>query len=272
MASRELPKEQWQTYCDRISKGLAGQRAHIEVGGLGLGDQVAAKWLPLFGITYDAKDDLLEIAMEGLDHLIHRPREIAVDDGPSGLGSMAIVDPDRRRQIVKLMEPLLLPRPSSPSAGSHMYKHILVAIDESDASALALREAIHLGKDQNAVLRLVHVVDLTPVYLTVETPYPYVEYQKAMEETGEKILARRATTVREAGLEVDSKLVTIKMLGESIYDVIQEQSEQWPADLIVIGTHGRRGFQHARLGSVAEGLMRLATKPALVIRGPTQVA
>ena len=120
------------------------------------------------------------------------------------------------------------------------------------------------------MLRRVHVVDLTPVYLTVETPYPYAEYQKAMEEGGEKILASRATKVREAGIDVDSKLITITMFGESIYDLIQEQSKQWPADLIVIGTHGRRGFQHARLGSVAEGLMRLTTKPVLVIRGPTK--
>lgn len=113
MAIRALPKGEWQTYCDYISKGLAGQRAHIEVAGLALGDQVAAKWLPLFGITYDAKDDLLEIAMEGLDHLIHKPREVAVHDGPSGLKSMEIIDFDRRRQIVKLMEPLLLPSPGS---------------------------------------------------------------------------------------------------------------------------------------------------------------
>jgi nucleotide-binding universal stress UspA family protein len=269
MASRTLPKENWQTYCDGISKELAGQRACIEVTGLALGDQIAAKWLPLFGITYDVKDDLLEIAMEGFDHLINKPREVAVHDGPSGLASMEIVDSDRRLQIVKLMEPLLLPPPgSSLSAGLHMYKHILVAIDESYTSNLALREAINLAKDQNAVLQLVHVVDLTSICLTEETPYPYVECQKVMEEGGKKILARRATTVREAGVEVESKLITIKMFGESIYDVIEEQSEQWPADLIVIGTHGRRGFQHARLGSVAEGLMRLATKPVLVIRGP----
>jgi Family of unknown function (DUF5335) len=71
---------------------MAGHRAHIEVAGLAFGGQVAAKWLPLFGIAYEAKDDLLEIAMERLDHLIHKPREIAVDDGPSGLGSMEIVD------------------------------------------------------------------------------------------------------------------------------------------------------------------------------------
>jgi nucleotide-binding universal stress UspA family protein len=153
-----------------------------------------------------------------------------------------------------------------------MYKHILVAIDESDTSDLALREAISLAKDQKAVLRLVHVVDLTPVYLTVETPYPYVEYQKAMEEAGGKILASRATTAREAGIEVESKLIAIKMFGERIYDMIEDQSKQWPADLIVIGTHGRSGFQHARLGSVAEGLMRLATKPVLLIRGPKQKA
>lgn len=149
-----------------------------------------------------------------------------------------------------------------------MYKHILVAIDESDTSDLALREAIYLAKDQNAVLRLVHVVDLTPVYLTVETPYPYADYQKAMEEGGEKVLASRAKMAREVGIEVESKLTTIKMLGVRIYDVIEEQSKQWPADLIVMGTHGRTGFQHARLGSVAEGLIRLTTKPVLLIRGP----
>jgi hypothetical protein len=55
--------------------------------------------------------------MEGLDHVIHKPREIAVDDGPSGLGSMEIVDSDRRRQIVKLMEPLLLPPAEERSVG-----------------------------------------------------------------------------------------------------------------------------------------------------------
>ena len=114
MASRALPKER-----NGKSIAIASRRdwpaiaLNIEVAGLALGDQVAAKWLPLFGITYDAKDDLLKIAMEGLDHLIHKPREIAVVDGPSGLGSMEIVDSDRRQQIVKLMEPLLRPPPGS---------------------------------------------------------------------------------------------------------------------------------------------------------------
>jgi len=109
MTTRILAKEDWQAYCDRISKSLIAKRAHIEVGGLAFGDQAAAKWLPLLGITYDSKGDLLEIAMEGIDHIIHSPQSISVDDDLDGLKSMEIVDSDRRRQVVRLMEPLLLP-------------------------------------------------------------------------------------------------------------------------------------------------------------------
>jgi Family of unknown function (DUF5335) len=110
MTLRSLPKTEWQGYCDRMSKGLLGKQAEIEVTGLPFGDQVAAKWLALFGITYDPKDDLVEIALEGLDHLIHRPREISVEDGPEGLTAMEIVGADQRRQIVKLRAPLMLTR------------------------------------------------------------------------------------------------------------------------------------------------------------------
>jgi nucleotide-binding universal stress UspA family protein len=144
-----------------------------------------------------------------------------------------------------------------------MYKHILVAVDGSDTSDLALREAIKLAKDQQAALRLVHIVDVTPA---VEPPYPLADYEKALRERGEKILTTRATTAREAGIEADPKLIIIEMFGERIYDAIEEEAKQWPADLIVVGTHGRRGARHALLGSVAEGVVRIATKPVLLIR------
>jgi hypothetical protein len=88
-----------------MPKGLLGKQAEIEVAGLTFGDQKATKWLPLLGITYDPKADLVEIALEGLDPLIHGPRQIAVDDGPGGLSAMEIVSADRRRQIVKLKSP-----------------------------------------------------------------------------------------------------------------------------------------------------------------------
>jgi nucleotide-binding universal stress UspA family protein len=155
-----------------------------------------------------------------------------------------------------------------------MYKRILVAIDGSDTSDLALREAIGLAKDQNAMLRLVHVVDLTPpAYMTTDTAsavalhFPLAEYQKALQEAGERLLTTRATTARDAGVNVDTKLTGVGMLGERIYVAIEEQSKQWQANLVVVGTEGRRGFQRLMIGSVAEGLVRISTKPVLLIRG-----
>jgi nucleotide-binding universal stress UspA family protein len=155
-----------------------------------------------------------------------------------------------------------------------MYKHILVAIDGSVTSDLALREAIELAKNQNAMLRLLHVVDVTPpAYVTSEitstlaAQFPLAEYQKTLQESGELLLATRATTAREAGVNVETKLITVGTLGERIYESVEAESKQWPADLVVIGTEGRRGFQRLMIGSVAEGLVRISTKPVLLVRG-----
>jgi nucleotide-binding universal stress UspA family protein len=155
-----------------------------------------------------------------------------------------------------------------------MYKHILVAIDGSVTSDLALREAIELAKNQNAMLRLLHVVDVTPpAYVTSEitstlaAQFPLAEYQKTLQESGERLLASRATTAREAGVNVETKLITVGTLGERIYESIEEESKRWPANLVVIGTEGRRGFQRLMIGSVAEGLVRISTKPVLLVRG-----
>ena len=77
-----------------------------------MGDQVVAEWLPLLGITYDAKDDLIEVALEGVDHLIRKPGEVYVEDGAGELISIEIVDAEGTRQIVKLRDPLMLPAPA----------------------------------------------------------------------------------------------------------------------------------------------------------------
>jgi nucleotide-binding universal stress UspA family protein len=151
-----------------------------------------------------------------------------------------------------------------------MYKHILVAVDGSDTSNRALEEAINLAKNQQAVLRLVHVVDDAAVSLMMETPdqVPYLiaDYQKALREGGQQLLSTCAARVREAGLEPETKIRTIETLDTHIYDAVAEEAKQWPADLIVIGTHGRRGVRRLMLGSVAEGLARVATLPVLLVR------
>jgi nucleotide-binding universal stress UspA family protein len=146
-----------------------------------------------------------------------------------------------------------------------MYKHVLVAVDGSDTSNLALQESIKLAKEQQAALRLVHVVDETPTYMTMDTAFALGDFQKAMREAGQKVLATCAATAHQAGVEVDTKFIVLQT--QRICDAIIEEAKRWPADLIVIGTHGRHGFNHLLLGSVAEGVIRLATSPILVIRG-----
>src|SRR3984893_4539789 len=112
MTTHKLDKKQWRSFFDGVSRLLEGKRAEIEVASLSLGDQGEAEWLPLLGIAYDPKDDLVEVALEGLDHLIHHPREIYVDDDVGGLVAIEVVTTDDEREILKLRDPLMLPAPA----------------------------------------------------------------------------------------------------------------------------------------------------------------
>jgi nucleotide-binding universal stress UspA family protein len=146
-----------------------------------------------------------------------------------------------------------------------MYKRILVAVDGSKTSNLALKEAIKLAKDQRANLRLIHVVDETPIYMMAEVPYSIDEFQKSIREAGRKELAKCADRAKAARIKFDTKLLVT--MTRSVGDMINQEAKRWSANLIVIGTHGRRGFNRLVLGSVAERVIRSAAKPTLIIRG-----
>ncbi len=110
MTTAQLDKAAWQKTFDQMSKSLlVGKQVEIEVLGLEIGDQIEQEWIQLLGISYDPKDDLIQILVEGLDHLIRKPREVWVDHGAVGLVSMEVVDADDVRQIIRLREPLMLP-------------------------------------------------------------------------------------------------------------------------------------------------------------------
>jgi nucleotide-binding universal stress UspA family protein len=102
-----------------------------------------------------------------------------------------------------------------------MYKRILVAVDGSDMSNSALHEAIKLAKDLHSILRLFHVVDLTMAYSTVEAPY-VLDYRKAMEAGGQKVLADCAAFVRASGVEFESKCEIV--FGTYVYEAIEEEA------------------------------------------------
>ncbi|MBI3343772.1 MAG: universal stress protein [Gammaproteobacteria bacterium] len=146
-----------------------------------------------------------------------------------------------------------------------MFGHILVAVDGSATSDLALQQAIRLAKEQRSELRVVHVVD--EVSLNWPEGGDFAEVQETFRKSGRKILEKADAEMRKAAMTAETKLLEIETFGHRVADMIAAEAEAWPADLIVIGTHGRRGVRRLLLGSVAEGVARLASKPVLLIRG-----
>jgi len=146
-----------------------------------------------------------------------------------------------------------------------MFKRIMVAIDGSSTANAALHEAVKLAKDQQAVLRIVHVVDI--VMLAVESPYELREYKDSVRRAGEQMLNQAAAVAREVGIEVETVLLEVRQFQDRIADEIARSAKDWRADVIVIGTHGRRGLSRLLIGSVAESLVRIAPASVLLIRG-----
>jgi hypothetical protein len=118
MAAREVDRDGWKPFLDTLTKALIGKQAEIEVDSLDLGQQLEAEWTPLIGITYDHQDDLIEIALEDLDHLIRAPERVFVDAIGDNLIAIEIVDRQGNRQIVKLKDPIALPAPSQRAGGA----------------------------------------------------------------------------------------------------------------------------------------------------------
>ncbi len=147
-----------------------------------------------------------------------------------------------------------------------MYQRILVAIDESPTSEMALKEAALLAKEHNAALRLAHVIDDTFAYTALQTPREMVDRQAELRRAGEATLNHAAAVARTLGVDAETALLAVVQTSDRVYNAIEQEAERWPADLVVIGTHGRRGFRRLLLGSVAEGLIRVTTKPVLLVR------
>lgn len=113
MAATEIDRNGWAPFLDGVTNSLIGKQAEIEVVSLDLGDQIEAEWAPLIGITYDRKDDLIEIALDELDHMVRSPRQLFVDYAVGGIVvAIEIIDGDGNRQIVKFKDPLALPAPA----------------------------------------------------------------------------------------------------------------------------------------------------------------
>jgi hypothetical protein len=109
MSISKIEKPAWRDYFNQLSKALAGQDIEIEVDSLATGQQMEAQWAPFLGIVYEPKSDMIEIIVEGLDHMIHKPKELYADSDASRLISLEVIDEDDVRQIIRLRDPIKMP-------------------------------------------------------------------------------------------------------------------------------------------------------------------
>ena len=143
------------------------------------------------------------------------------------------------------------------------YKRILVPIDGGETSGRALRDAVAIAKQGRAKLKLLHVVEEYAAFSAPEIAVDVGPVLDAIVSAGRKTLARADRRVRALGLKPETALVD--NVGGRVADEIVWQAKRWRADLIVMGTHGRRGLQRAMLGSDAELVMRYSPVPVLVV-------
>ena len=147
-----------------------------------------------------------------------------------------------------------------------MYQRILVPVDGTPTAAQGLREAIELARDQKAEILLLHVVDEWRVAAGDIAAVNLDAGAKALREAGAELLKQAEARVREAGIRVQT--VLLEELGVPVGECVVQRARQWPADLIVCGTHGRNGISRVLLGSSAEYILRHAPVPVLLVRAP----
>lgn len=148
-----------------------------------------------------------------------------------------------------------------------MYQHILVAIDDSHTSRMALEEAFAVAKLHGAPLEIVHAVDksLVQAFSTRGTTPANVRHlEQTLIDKGEAILAEASAQAKAVGIDARTRLISSHDCdcGEMVSQAIDESG----ADLLVVGSHGRRGVRRLLLGSVAEDLLRKVNISVLIVR------
>jgi nucleotide-binding universal stress UspA family protein len=149
-----------------------------------------------------------------------------------------------------------------------MYSRILMAYDGTPTSQHALERAVELTKQLSANLRIVHVIDIGWLPVSPEVAIDLETLGKARRAGGEKLLTQAREIAIGLGLAPETRLAETPNPAHHAAESIAEEASRWPADLVVLGTHGRRGLQRLLLGSVAEQMSRLSPVPVLLVPSP----
>ncbi len=145
-----------------------------------------------------------------------------------------------------------------------LYKRILVPVDGSATSMRGLREALRIAKAEGSRVWLLHVLD---EFFALSDPEGarYADLMIAsFRRSGERVLAKAMAAARAKGVKAQTLMPEI--VGGPAAAEIVRQARKVGADLIVLGTHGRRGVKRLALGSDAENVVRNSRVPVLLVR------
>jgi nucleotide-binding universal stress UspA family protein len=148
-----------------------------------------------------------------------------------------------------------------------VFKKILVPVDGSDTSEAGLKTAMGMARDSGGMLFILHVIDEHVLLQTADYmggSY-YEETIDSLKEAGRRVLAKACAKVEKAG--VPYKAISVETVEGGVASLILAQARKSKADVIVMGTHGRRGLSRMVMGSDAEGVVREANVPVLLVRG-----
>ena len=145
-----------------------------------------------------------------------------------------------------------------------MYKRLYVPIDDSSTSKRALDEAVRFLKGSDAVLKVVHVIDLAQYGWGGAEFLDATELQKNIKEAGENVLKGAIEWLGEQGVTCETAL--LESWGDKIAEVLVEDADKWDADLIVMGTHGHTALTEFMLGSVTAKVIHLTRIPLLLVK------
>lgn len=145
------------------------------------------------------------------------------------------------------------------------YRRILVAVDGSPAALKGLREAIRLARDGGSQLVILHVVNEFHAYEELEDAPFGADLRERLREKGARTLREAQALARRQGIA--AKTAMPEVAGGPVARAIVREATKLRADLLVLGTHGRRGMTRLVLGSDAEEVVRSSPVPVLLVRG-----
>lgn len=142
------------------------------------------------------------------------------------------------------------------------FKKILVPVDGSSTSNKALDCALQMAQDAHGQVRFIHAIDELGYLGGSEYTG---QWMASARQNGNQLMQAAMVGAQAANIPADTHLIDTP--GQRLGQTVADEAASWGADLIVLGTHGRRGVGRVLLGSGAEQIVRMAPVPVLVVRG-----